>query len=46
MRLDHVAVTTPDIEASVKWYKEHFAARVIYEDKTWAFLQVGGSKLR
>ena len=45
MRLDHVAVTTPDIAASVKWYQEHFAAKVIYEDKTWAFLQVGGNKL-
>ena len=45
MRLDHVAVTTPDIDASVKWYAEQFGATVLYQDKTWAFLQVGGNKL-
>jgi catechol 2,3-dioxygenase-like lactoylglutathione lyase family enzyme len=45
MRLDHVAVTTTDIPASIKWYADHFAATVLYQDKTWAFLQVGGNKI-
>lgn len=45
MRLDHVAVPSTDIDQSVKWYAEHFGATVLYQDKTWAFLQVGGSKL-
>lgn len=45
MRLDHVAVTTTDIDRSVKWYAEQFGATVLYQDKTWAFLQVGGNKI-
>jgi catechol 2,3-dioxygenase-like lactoylglutathione lyase family enzyme len=45
MRLDHVAITSSDIDQSVKWYTEQFGATVLYHDKTWAFLQVGGNKL-
>jgi catechol 2,3-dioxygenase-like lactoylglutathione lyase family enzyme len=45
MRLDHVAVTASDIEKSVQWYTKQFGATVLYQDKTWAFLQVGGNKL-
>jgi catechol 2,3-dioxygenase-like lactoylglutathione lyase family enzyme len=45
MRLDHVAVVSPDIEKSVQWYSQQFGATVLYQDKTWAFLQVGGNKL-
>ena len=45
MRFDHVAIPSNDIDASVKWYADHFAAKVIYQDKTWAFLQLGGQKL-
>ena len=45
MRLDHVAIPATDIEQSVKWYTDNFGATVLYQDKTWAFLQVGGSKL-
>jgi catechol 2,3-dioxygenase-like lactoylglutathione lyase family enzyme len=42
---DHVAVPSSDIAASVKWYVERFAAEVLYQDKTWAFLRVGGVKV-
>jgi catechol 2,3-dioxygenase-like lactoylglutathione lyase family enzyme len=45
MRLDHVAVIAADIDKSVEWYTKQFGATVLYQDKTWAFLQVGGSKL-
>jgi catechol 2,3-dioxygenase-like lactoylglutathione lyase family enzyme len=45
MRFDHVAVPSNDIEASVKWYQANFAAEVIYQDQTWAFLNLGGQKL-
>jgi catechol 2,3-dioxygenase-like lactoylglutathione lyase family enzyme len=45
MRLDHVAVPSSDIEQSVQWYTRQFGATVLYQDKTWAFLQVGGNKL-
>jgi catechol 2,3-dioxygenase-like lactoylglutathione lyase family enzyme len=42
---DHVAVPSNDVAASVRWYREQFGATVLYEDKTWAFLQLGGVKL-
>src|SRR5689334_3079822 len=45
MKFDHVAVPSNDIAASVQWYVSHFGASVIYQDKTWAFLNVGGQKL-
>src|SRR5262245_42292755 len=45
MTFDHVAIPSNDIAASVKWYVTHFGATVLYQDKTWAFLNVGGTKL-
>ena len=45
MRFDHVAVPSSDIAASVEWYRAQFGAEVLYQDKTWAFLNVGGQKL-
>ena len=43
--LDHVAVPSADIAASVRWYVENFGAEVLYEDATWAFLRLGQGKL-
>jgi catechol 2,3-dioxygenase-like lactoylglutathione lyase family enzyme len=45
MVFDHVAVPSNDIDASVQWYRKAFGAAVLYQDKTWAFLNVGGQKL-
>lgn len=45
MMLDHVAVPSNDIAASVQWYCNRFGATVLYQDETWAFLNVGGAKL-
>ena len=45
MKFDHVAVPSNDIARSVEWYHQHFAASVLYQDKTWAFLNIGGTKL-
>lgn len=45
MQFDHTAVPSSDIAASVAWYKQHLGAEVLYEDATWAFLNVGGAKL-
>jgi catechol 2,3-dioxygenase-like lactoylglutathione lyase family enzyme len=42
---DHVAVPSNDVAASVRWYRDRFGAEVLYEDKTWAFLRLGGVKL-
>lgn len=45
MQYDHTAVPSSDIAASVEWYRAHVGAEVIYQDDTWAFLNIGGSKL-
>jgi catechol 2,3-dioxygenase-like lactoylglutathione lyase family enzyme len=45
MELDHVAVPSRDIAASVKWYVEKFGAVVLFQDDTWAFLRLGQGKL-
>ena len=45
MTFDHVAVPSNDIAASLEWYRAKFGATVSYQDKTWAFLNVGGQKL-
>lgn len=43
--LDHVAVPSHDIAASVRWYVQRFGATVLYQDGTWAFLQFANVKL-
>lgn len=45
MKFDHVAVPSNDIVQSVAWYREKFAAEVLYQDETWALLQLAGSKV-
>jgi len=45
MKFDHVAVPSNDIAASVAWYTSRFGAKVLFQDATWAFLEVGGQKL-
>lgn len=45
MNFDHVALPSTDIPRSVEWYQQHFNAIVLYQDPTWAFLEVGGQKL-
>src|SRR5881296_790963 len=45
MRFDHVAVPTRNIPESIEWYRTHFSATVLYQDDTWAFLQLGGTKV-
>jgi catechol 2,3-dioxygenase-like lactoylglutathione lyase family enzyme len=45
MKFDHVAIPSNDIAASVEWYVSRFGAQVLFQDKTWAFLNLGGQKL-
>jgi len=45
MQFDHVAIPSNDIAKSVEWYVSRFAATVLYQDTSWAFLNVGGQKL-
>ena len=45
MELDHVAVPSRDIAASVAWYVGTLGASVLYQDGTWALLKLGQGKL-
>jgi catechol 2,3-dioxygenase-like lactoylglutathione lyase family enzyme len=45
LEFDHVAVPSNDIALSVEWYRSRLGAKVLYQDKTWAFLEVGGQKV-
>lgn len=45
MQFDHVAVPSSDIAASVEWYRRHFSANVLYQDDTWAIMDLCGAKL-
>ena len=45
MELDHTAVPSRDIAASVSWYVTNLGAEVLYQDATWAFLRVGQGKI-
>lgn len=43
--LHHVAVSTTNLAATLRWYREHFRCRVLYEDDSWAMLQFGNVQL-
>lgn len=43
--IDHIAVPSTDITQSVRWYVSKFGATVLFQDATWAFLQMGPVKL-
>src|SRR5258706_15574078 len=45
MRFDHVAIPARNLAESIAWYTTKFGATVLYEDDTWAFLQLGGTKI-
>ena len=43
--IDHIAIQVKNIEKSVEWYKSKFKCKVIYLDKTWAFIEFKNTKL-
>lgn len=45
MKFDHVAIQTKDIAESVKWYSSKFDCQVLYQDDTWAMLDICGLQL-
>ena len=46
MQFDHVAQQVPNIAEAVSWYMTLLPnARVLYQDTSWAFVEVGGTKL-
>ena len=44
-RIDHIALPTNDIAASVAWYEDRFGCRVAYQDATWALLEFENVRL-
>ena len=43
---DHIAITTKNVSESIEFYKKNFdGVEVLYEDKTWGLLSVGGIKI-
>jgi catechol 2,3-dioxygenase-like lactoylglutathione lyase family enzyme len=42
---DHIAQIVPDIAEAVAWYEAHLGATILYQDATWAFIEVGGARL-
>ena len=45
-QFDHIAQQVPDIGEAVSWYQNLIAeTKVLYQDASWAFLEVNGVKL-
>mgnify|MGYP001303580168 FL=1 len=45
MKFDHVALQSKDIQRSIAWYQDHFDCEVLYQDDTWAMINVCGLNL-
>jgi catechol 2,3-dioxygenase-like lactoylglutathione lyase family enzyme len=45
MQFDHVAINVRNVAASVDWYRTTLRAKLLYQDTTWAFLEVAGVRL-
>ncbi|CEK19974.1 hypothetical protein CWRG_02680 [Chthonomonas calidirosea] len=46
LHFHHIAVEVPHIAEAVEWYKNTLPnVRVLYQDATWAFIEVGGVKI-
>ena len=45
MHLDHVAINVENIERSIKWYESNFECTILYQDDSWAFLEMCGTRL-
>jgi len=45
MKLHHIAFETSDIQRSLEWYKKTWDANVLYEDQSWALIEMGGTKI-
>lgn len=45
MKFDHIALNCKSVSRSVDWYMRNLQARVLYEDTTWALLEIGGQRI-
>jgi|TARA_Y100000389_G_scaffold35512_1_gene30212 catechol-2,3-dioxygenase len=44
-KIHHIAIKVDNISDAIKYYTENFEIEIIYQDKTWSFLQFGNVKL-
>jgi catechol 2,3-dioxygenase-like lactoylglutathione lyase family enzyme len=44
-RIEHVAISVPDVPAAVAWYTKSFRCTVAYQDATWAMLKFDNLEL-
>ena len=45
MIFDHVALVSKDIKLSIEWYVKNWNAKIIYQDDTWALIEMGKTKI-
>jgi catechol 2,3-dioxygenase-like lactoylglutathione lyase family enzyme len=46
LQFHHIALEVPHIAEAVEWYKNTLPnVQVLYQDETWAFIEVGGVKI-
>ena len=45
MQLHHVALESTNIQRSVEWYCKNWDASIIYQDVTWALVDLFGTKI-
>lgn len=46
IEFDHIALTSTNIAEDIKFYRSHFSKiGILYQDQSWAFLEVGGIKI-
>jgi len=43
--IDHVAFVVPDIKEAIDWYESKIDVKIIQQDKSWAMLEIFGTKL-
>jgi len=45
MKFHHIAFETSDIQRSIDWYKKTWNAHLLYQDETWALIEISGMKI-
>lgn len=47
MKFDHVALSVKknEVESTATWYRDNMSAEILYQDATWAMMNVAGVKI-
>lgn len=43
--IDHIAIQVKSVTESIEWYTSRFNGTVLYQDETWAMIDMGNVKL-